>query len=127
MSLFSSLGQRLFDGARELFNQPQPPVDGQQQPGTLQRFGIFNFSGNKTALSDEMMRSLSASIPSDAGANAQLETAHLAATTQTGSKTWRWGEGANKNGYIVTVTPKEVGLERWGTVDPKIVTARAME
>lgn len=70
MSLLSALKQ-FSDGARQLFDGLQKPVDSAapqpEQPSAWQRFGVFNFSGNATtaARSDEALRQLSAEYGSE--------------------------------------------------------------
>jgi hypothetical protein len=62
MNLLSSFKQYFSTGARQLSDLLQPPIDKQQpkQPGALERFGIFNFAGNKNPMSNETLGSLSA-------------------------------------------------------------------
>lgn len=70
MDLFS-LGQRFFDGARQLLNTPQTPADRQQQkqPGALERFSIFNFGGSTAGsakAADDSLRQLSGRVQTSA-------------------------------------------------------------
>lgn len=120
MSLFS-LGQRLFGNARELFNDLQTPVDGQeqQQPRALQKFGVFGLSGNNSNITgaNESLLNVSNHI---AASNAGNNNVATAARTQG----VEWREGATKDGgYISAVSVYDLGQAKWSSaVDPKAVS-----
>lgn len=132
---FSSLGQQLFSKVSEYLDRINAPkIEGQQPPSLLARFGMnfgFNPSPNNLSAADQNLRGVSTHIQlsnADIQANLAKESARLSQTSQTKQiKNIQWVEGANENGYLVTVRAKDLGMSRWGAVDPKAVARESYE